>query len=414
HISVAKLEGVIHPPAAEYVLRAIEQSEKDKSECLIIELDTPGGLDDAMREITKLILNAKIPVIVYVHPSGARCASAGVFILLSAHIAAMTPGTNVGAAHPVAMGQKIEGEMKDKVENDAVAYIKSIAKKRGKNVKWAEEAVRKSVSVTDEEALELGIIDIRANNLQELVDSLDGRSVATETDTLILHTKGSTTKSIESTFKERFFSKIANPTIAYILLMLGLWGIILEFSHPGATFPGVFGGISLILAFYSFHLLPINYAGVGLIILGFGLFILEAITPTYGPLSIGGVASLTLGSIMLVRVKAEFLQIDRIAIIIAVVLTGSFFVFVLYKIFSTMKRKPITGKRGLTGQIGVVREKIELNKEGKVFIVGEWWNAIADETIEVGEKVKIIAIEGLTMKVSKSVPTQNVSGIEHK
>lgn len=400
-VKVAKLDGIIHPPAAEYILRVIEQAEQEKAECLIIELDTPGGLDEAMREITKAILNVKIPIIVYVYPSGARCASAGVFILLSAHIAAMTPGTNIGAAHPVALGQKMEKEMKDKVENDAVAYIKSIAKKRGKNEEWAESAVRKSVSVTAEEALKLGIIDIIANNTAELLEKIDGCKVSIETDTCVLRTKGTSIKKIDWTFKERFFSKIANPTIAYILLMLGLWGIIIEFSHPGAIFPGVFGAISLILAFYSFQLLPINYAGIGLIILGFALFILEAITPTYGPLTIGGVASLALGSLMLVQVKAPFLQISRVSIIIVVAVTGSFFVFVLSMIFKSMRRKPVTGKRGFVGQIGEVKERIEPEKEGRVFAGGEWWKAIADETIEVGEKVRVVNVEGLVLKVQR-------------
>ncbi|MCK4307025.1 nodulation protein NfeD, partial [candidate division WOR-3 bacterium] len=330
HIDIAKVSGVIHPPTAEYTLKAIKQAEEDGAECLIIELDTPGGLDESMREITKAVLNAKVPVIVYVYPSGARCASAGVFILLSSHIAAMTPGTNIGAAHPVAMGGgKMDETMKAKVENDAVAYIKSIAKKRGKNEEWAENAVRKSVSVTADEALELGVIDMIAENLEELLDKLDSLEVELESGTRVLNTKGESTKEIKWSFKEKFFSKIANPTIAYMLLMIGMWGIILEFSHPGTFIPGVVGGISLILAFYSFQILPINYAGVGLIILGFILFIMEALTPTYGPLAIGGVISLALGSLMLIKVKAPFLQISRVSIIVAVALTGSFFVFAL-------------------------------------------------------------------------------------
>ncbi len=402
HIDIAKVSGVIHPPTAEYTLKAIKQAEEDGAECLIIELDTPGGLDESMREITKAVLNAKVPVIVYVYPSGARCASAGVFILLSSHIAAMTPGTNIGAAHPVAMGGgKMDETMKAKVENDAVAYIKSIAKKRGKNEEWAENAVRKSVSVTADEALELGVIDMIAENLEELLDKLDSLEVELESGTRVLNTKGESTKEIKWSFKEKFFSKIANPTIAYMLLMIGMWGIILEFSHPGTFIPGVVGGISLILAFYSFQILPINYAGVGLIILGFILFIMEALTPTYGPLAIGGVISLALGSLMLIKVKAPFLQISRVSIIVAVALTGSFFVFALAMAFRTMRRKPITGKRGLIGETGEVKERIEPSLEGRVFVTGEWWKAISDESIEVGEKVRVVEVNRLTLKVKK-------------
>ncbi len=401
HIDIAKVSGVIHPPSAEYTLKAIKQAEKDGAECLIIELDTPGGLDEAMREITKAVLNAKVPIIVYVYPSGARCASAGVFILLSSHIAAMAPGTNIGAAHPVAMGGKMDETMKEKVENDAIAYIKSIAKKRGKNEEWAENAVRKSVSVTAEEALELGVIDIVAENLEELLNKIDGQEVEIDGETKALHTEGQETKEIKWSFKENFFSKIANPTIAYMLLMIGLWGIILEFSHPGTFIPGVVGGISLILAFYSFQILPINYAGVGLIVLGFILFIMEALTPTYGPLAIGGVVALALGSLMLIKVDAPFLQISRASIITVVALTGSFFVFALAMAFRTMRRKPITGKRGLVGEIGEVKDRIEPGRDGRVFIAGEWWKAIADETIEVGEKVRVVEVNRLTLKVKK-------------
>ncbi len=402
HIDIAKVSGVIHPPTAEYTLKAIQQAEEDGAECLIIELDTPGGLDVSMREITKAILNAKVPIIVYVYPSGARCASAGVFILLSSNIAAMAPGTNIGAAHPVAMGgKKMDETMNAKVENDAVAYIKSIAKKRGKNEKWAEDAVRKSVSVTTEEALELGVIDIIAENLEELLEKLDSLEVEIDGKTQVLNTKDESTKEIKWSFKEKFFSKIANPTIAYMLLMIGMWGIILEFSHPGGFVPGIVGGISLILAFYSFQILPVNYAGVGLIILGFILFILEVLTPTYGPLAIGGVTSLSLGSLMLIQVEAPFLQISKVSIFFAVALTGSFFVFVLAMAFRTMRKKPITGKRGLIGKIGIVKERIEPNLEGRVFITGEWWKAISDETIEVGEKINVIEVNELVLRVKK-------------
>jgi membrane-bound serine protease (ClpP class) len=400
-IKIAKIEGVINPPTASYMLRAIKTAEKEGSECLIFELDTPGGLDKSMRKVTKSILNATLPIIVYVSPQGARCASAGVFILLSSHIAVMAPGTNIGAAHPVALGKEMPKEMKKKVENDAVAYIRSIAKKRGKNEEWAEEAVRKSVSITAEEAEEKGVIDFVAQDVKEVIEKIDGWEVNIGEEVRTLNTKDKKIEKITWTMKEKFLSKITNPTIAYILLTLGLWGIILEFSHPGAIFPGVFGGISLLLAFYALHLLPVNYAGVGLIILGFILFILEALTPTYGPLSIGGVISLVLGSFMLIEGGVPFLQVSRLSIFIVTGITASFFVFILTMIFRTMRKKPLIGMRGFIGKKGVVKEKITPEKKGRVFINGEWWNAVADEIIEVDEEVEVIKINHLTIKVKK-------------
>ncbi|MDD5529354.1 MAG: nodulation protein NfeD [bacterium] len=400
-INIAKVDGVIHPASAGYLVRAIQQSESDKAECLIIEMDTPGGLDESMRNITKAILNAKIPVVVYVHPSGARCASAGVFILLSAPITAMTPGTNIGAAHPVGVGGTMADDSRTKAENDAVAYIKSIANKRGKNEGWAENAVRKSVSITAEEALKDTVIDYVVANVTELLDSINGKIVNLESGEVILNTKNKVIKEIKWGFSENFLSHIAHPNFAYILMMLGIWGLILEFSHPGAVLPGVLGGISLIMAFYAFQIIPINYAGLGLILLGFALLILELFIPTSGPLTIGGVISMLLGSMMLIKVKTSFWSISWVSILVVIGSITAFFVFVLSAAVRAMKKKPVTGKHGLIGQIGKVKEKIVPGKEGKVFIVGEWWNATADETIEAGESVKILNVEGLVLKVGK-------------
>lgn len=400
-INFAKFDGIVHPASSGYISRAIEQAERDNAECLIIELDTPGGLDESMRDITKAILNAKIPVITYVYPSGARCASAGVFILYASHFSAMTPGTNIGAAHPVSVGGKMGEDSKTKAVNDAVAYIKSIASKRGKNEYWAEEAVRKSVSITAEEALRDTVIDFVVSNIKELIDSLDGKEVELENGKVVLNTKGKEIKEIKLSFKESFLSKIANPNLAYILLMIGIWGLILEFSHPGAVLPGVLGGISLLLAFYAFQILPISYIGLGLIILGFGLLILEVITPTTGPLTIGGVISMVLGSMMLFKVKESFLSISWVSIVVVVGAITAFFVFAFSAAVRAMKRKPTTGRRGLTMETGKVKEKIEPGKGGRVFVIGEWWNATADETIEVGEKVRILSVDGLSIKVEK-------------
>ncbi|OYD16747.1 hypothetical protein CH333_02755 [candidate division WOR-3 bacterium JGI_Cruoil_03_44_89] len=398
-IYTAKMDGIIEPMCADYCVRCINISERDGSP-LIIELDTPGGLDQAMREIVKAVLNADVPVIVYVTPSGARAASAGVFITLAANIAVMTPGTNIGAAHPVSIGQQqVDEEMAEKVVNDAVAYIRSIAEKRGRNADWAEKAVRQSVSVTEKEALELGIIDLIADSRGELVSLIDGMEVELPGRKEMIKTEGREVVEIPQTLRERFFSKLANPNLAYIFLILGIYGLILEFSRPGTFIPGVFGAICLLLAFFAFRILPINYAGLALIVFSAIFFVLEVLTPTYGPLAIGGVVSLILGSMMLIRSEESFLQISVPLIITTAILVGGFFVFALGMAFRAMRRKPTTGKKGIVGQMGRVKRRIE--GEGVVSVSGELWNAESDEVIEEGEKVKVIEIKGLTLKVKK-------------
>ncbi|HID93874.1 MAG TPA: nodulation protein NfeD [bacterium (Candidatus Stahlbacteria)] len=400
HVDIAQVDGAIGPMTASYTIRAIEKAEQDGAECLVIKFDTPGGLDESMRDIIKKILNAKVPVVIYVHPAGARDASAGVFITLAAHIAAMTPGTNIGAAHPVSIGGEMPDEMKEKAVNDAVAYIKSIAKKRGRNVRWAEDAVRKSASITAEEALKLNVIDVVADDVDDLLSKIDGKEVDVAGTTKILSTKGATTKEIPQTFREKFLSIISSPNIAYILLIIGMYGIIFELSHPGAFIPGVLGAISLILAFFAFRFLPINYAGLALIILAVILFVLEALTPTYGPLAIGGVTSMVLGSLMLIKTSARaFFQISIPLIITVTVLVGGFFTFALAKVFLTRRKKVVTGDKGLIGEIGKALERIA--PEGRVFIHGEIWKATSSVPIKKGEKVRVVAVEGLTLRVEK-------------
>lgn len=400
-INIANVSGVIGPVSAEYLIGAIEKAESESADCLIIKLDTPGGLDESMREIIKKMLNAKIPIIVYVHPSGGRCASAGVFITYAAHIAAMTPGTNIGAAHPVAMGGKMDEEMKAKVTNDAAIYIKSIAEKRKRNKEWAEKAVRKSVSVTEKEALKLGVIDIVADNITELIEKLDGKEVEILSEKITIHTKDKEQKEIPWTTRQNILEKLSNPNIAYILLMLGIYGLIAEFSHPGAIFPGVFGAVSLVLAFFSFQILPVNYAGLILILLGITLFIFEVLTPTYGPLAAGGIISMFLGSVMLFKPGAPFFQISIPLIITVTACTAAFFIFALGMAFKIWRKKPTTGKKGLIAEIGKVRGKIKGEEEGAVFVHGEIWKAIADETIEKGVKVKVVDVDGLMLKVER-------------
>ncbi|MCK4572315.1 nodulation protein NfeD, partial [candidate division WOR-3 bacterium] len=403
------IEGIVGPITASYVTRTIQKAEDEKAEVLIFLIDTPGGLDEAMRDIIKEELNASIPIVIYVHPSGARDASAGVFITLAAHIAAMTPGTNIGAAHPVAIGprgrggdeeQGIDETMKEKMTQDAAAYIRSIAEKKNRNVNWAEDAVRKSVSATAEEALKLGIIDFIAESVDELLEKIDGMEVELVGFTKKLNTKDAVKKEIPMTWREELLKIISNPNIAYILFILGFYGLIFEITHPGAIIPGLLGALFLVLAFFAFQTLPINYTGVGLIILGIAMFVMEVLTPTYGPLTLGGIVAMTLGSLMLLNTNVPFLQISKSIIIAAVGTTAAFFLFALGAVIKAMKRKPATGKEGLIGEIGTAEGDIN-STEGKVFIHGEYWNAESSEMIKEGEKVEVLEVERLKLKVKK-------------
>ncbi|MFQ6002847.1 MAG: nodulation protein NfeD, partial [Candidatus Zixiibacteriota bacterium] len=399
HVTLVRIDGPIGPISSRIILKAIESSVKDRAEALVIELNTPGGLDESMRLVTKEILNSQVPVIVYVYPSGSRAASAGVFITLSAHIAAMAPGTNIGAAHPVSLGQQVDSTMMEKVENDASAYIKSIATRRGKNAVWAEEAVRKSVSVTEYEALKLNVIDLVANNVRELLDSCDGQQVSLPSGERTLNTKGVELKRIEISWRDRVLGVITNPNIAYILFSIGMLGIFFEFSNPGAIFPGIIGVICLILAFFAFQSLPINYAGLLLMALAIIFFILEVKITSYGALTIGGIVSLFLGSLMLFESPLPYMRASLSIIIFVVIGMAVFFVFAVGFGLKAQRRKAFTGKRGMVGEVGVARSP--LKPEGYVFVHGEIWRAIADEPIEEGEKVVVQEVKHLTLKVTK-------------
>jgi membrane-bound serine protease (ClpP class) len=413
-VILGKVEGVIGPITANYVHRVIKEAEERNAEALVLLLDTPGGLDEAMREIVKDELNSSVPIIVYVHPSGARDASAGVFLTYAAHIAAMTPGTNIGAAHPVSISPKgpegigsekdkktnNENIMMEKVTEDAAAYLRGIAKKRNRNIEWAEKAVRESVSATSEEALKLKIIDLIASSVDELLEKIHGRKVDLPGGSKKLDTKNATKKSIPMSLREEFLKLISNPNIAYILFIVGFYGLIFEITHPGAVIPGLLGALSLILAFYAFQTLPINYTGVALIILGIAMFIMEVLTPTYGPLTIGGVISMSIGSMMLINSSAEFLQISKPIIFAAVGTTAAFFLFALGAILKAMRRKPTTGKEGLIGTTGKAVSDIN-STDGKVFIRGEYWNAVSDNKIKKDTEVEVVEIDGLKIKVKK-------------
>lgn len=400
-VQVITIDGVINPVVAEFIIKAIKSSVSENAECLIIQMDTPGGLDLSMRSIIKEMMNADIPVVVYVSPSGSRAASAGAIITLAAHLAAMAPGTNIGAAHPVALGGgKMEDEMAAKVENDAAAYVESIATKRNRNKEWAIKAVRESVSITEKEALKIKVIDLIASDLTDLLTQIDGHKVSTALGDKTLFTKNASTTRIEMGLREKILDTLSNPNIAYILMMAGLLGLYFELSNPGAIFPGIVGGISLILAFFAFQTLPVNYAGILLILLAVILFILEIKVTSFGMLSVGGIIALFLGSLMLFDSPAPFLRVSLDIIIPVVAVTSGLLILAISLAIKAQRRKPTTGKEGLLGEIGVAKSTID--PQGKVFIHGEYWDAISDEPIPEGTRVKAIEVNNIVIKVKKA------------
>ena len=403
-VLVVAINGVINPVVSEFMQKSIATANAEGYEALVVELDTPGGLDTSMRAIIKDINNSGVPVVVYVHPSGARAASAGVLITMAAHVAAMTPGTNIGAAHPVSMGgAPMDKTMTEKVTNDSVAYIKSIAEKRGRNVQWAEDAVRKSVSVTDKEALELGIIDLTAANLDELLQRIDAREIKLETKTVKLQTKGVKKVRQEMGMRLNLLNVISDPNIAYILMMLGFYGLFFELTNPGAVFPGVVGGISLILAFYALQTLSVNYAGVLLIVLAIILFILEIKVISHGLLTLGGIISMTLGSLMLFKESSPFLQLSIYLVALSVTMTTVFFTVIIGLAYKAWKRKPASGVESLIGTTGIAHT--DIYNEGMVAVHGELWRAHSDEFITKGREVVVAEIHGLKMKVRLKLST---------
>jgi membrane-bound serine protease (ClpP class) len=396
-VYVVKVSGTINPGLAEYLIRSMEQTSREEAGCLVIQLDTPGGLALSMRSIVMAMLSSQVPVVVYVSPSGARAASAGVMITLAADIAAMAPGTNMGAAHPVNLGQKeMDGTMAEKVVNDMVAYTKSIAEKRGRNSDWAEKAIRESVSVTEKEALELNVIDLIAEDLDDLLEKIDGRDLK---DKGTLHTKGVKRVVLTESLRDKILKTLSDPNIAYLLMMIGLAGLYFELSHPGAIFPGVIGAMSLILAFFAFQTLPVNYAGVLLIALAIILFVLEMKVASYGLLSLGGVISLFLGSLMLFEGTAPGMRLSWRVLVPTVVMVSGFFVAVAGLVFRSQVSKPRTGDKGLVGEVGVAKSRLE--PEGKVFVHGELWNAVAPGSIEAGAKVRVVGVDRLLLRVEQ-------------
>jgi len=394
---------VINPVTARLIIRAINQASEDGAQCLIIRLDTPGGLEKSMELIYKAILNSSVPVVVYVAPEGAQATSAGVFVALSANILAMAPATKIGSAHPIALGGgTMDDDVKKKIVEHSVGEIKKIAEQRGRNVEWAEKSVRDSISATWNEALDKKVIDLIANNLNDLLIKIDNKKVVTTSGEHILHTRNAEIQTIRMNFIDRLLDTISDPNIAYMLLILGFYGIFFELSNPGTVFPGIFGGISIILAFFALQTLPVNYAGILLILLALVLFILEVKVTSYGALTIGGIVSMILGSLMLIDSSEPYAYIFSISfqvIFPAVLVTAIFFIFGMILVARSQKKKITTGKEGLIGLVGVCAT--EINPEGRVFIHGELWNGISDEPIKPKEKVRVIDVDGLTLKVEK-------------
>lgn len=398
----ARLDGAINPAAAEFIDKAIKTAEERQAQCVIIQLNTPGGLLKSTRVIVSRILEANVPVVVYVSPSGSQSASAGVFITLAAHVAVMATGTNIGAAHPVSLQGEQDSVMMEKATNDAAAFIRTIAEKRKRNLAWAEEAVRKSISITENEALEKKVIDFVAKNMDDLLNQLDGRSIELLNRTVTIRTAGATVEQLEMGWSERILDILSDPNIAYILFMLGVYGLLFELYNPGSILPGVVGVISLILAFYSLHTLPINYAGLALIIFAIILFIAEIKVTSYGMLTVGGVISLLLGSMMLIRSESglEFIEISWSIIIATTAVTLVFFLFVLGLGLKAQRRKPTTGIEGIIGEIG--EALTVLNPTGQVRVHGEIWNAESvSGKISKGERVRVTGVENLKLKVEK-------------
>jgi membrane-bound serine protease (ClpP class) len=398
-VMVITVQGVINPVTSEFIEKSIQKANKQAVEVLIIELDTPGGLDSSMRQIVKAINSSGVPVVVYVSPSGARAASAGVFITMAAHIAAMAPGTNIGAAHPVGIGGKMDKTMVEKATNDAVAYIKAIAESRGRNSEWAEKAVRKSVSASATEALKLKVVDLVCKNIDELLEKIDGREVITSSGKKRLHTEEALLVREKMGTRLKILKVISDPNVAYILMLLGFYGLFFELTNPGAIFPGVVGAICLILAFYSFQTLPVNYAGLLLIILAIIMFILEVKVTSHGALTIGGIISMIIGSLMLFETPGPFLRLSIYLILPAALITAVFFSVTLGLAVKAWKRRPVTGVEGLIGLEGIAHT--DIHNEGIALLRGEYWQAFSDEPIKKGEKIKVESVKGLKIKVRR-------------
>jgi membrane-bound serine protease (ClpP class) len=396
-----RVDGVIAPASARFIQRAIREAEDVSATALLIELDTPGGLLKSMDDITKSILNSRVPVIVYISPSGARAASAGVFVTYAAHVAAMAPTTHLGAAHPVAVGSGSpqDATMMQNITNDSVANIRGLARRRGRNADWAEKAVRESVSVDDAEALRLKVVDLVATDARQLLTKVDGREVETEAGPVVLSTARASIRTVDMDVSERLLDLLSDPNVGLILMTIAIYGIIFELSNPGAVFPGVIGAIALVLALTSFAILQVNAAGVGLLALSVLFFVADIKVPTHGVLTAGGILSFILGAMFLTNRQLPFLRVSLQVAIFTALFTGAFFLFAVGAGIRAQRAQVRTGTEGLVGAVGVARTV--LSPDGQVHVRGEMWTAQAEgaNPIREGDRVVVVGIEGLRLRV---------------
>lgn len=442
HAVVLELDGAVGPASSDYLQRGIEQAEEAGAALVILRMNTPGGLDTAMRDIISRILASRVPIVSYVAPPGSRAASAGTYIMYASHVAAMAPATNLGSATPVSMmpggipggepkddspetGKEAESDQSDeaestgeaapeeskdqddapplrtamerKVVNDAVAYIKGLARLRGRNEEWAEAAVRSAVNLTAEDALERNVIDIVAKDIDDLLAQLDGRTVETQSGEVTLNTKDLRIDTVEPDWRTRLLGIITNPNVAYVLLLLGMYGLFFELSNPGSLFPGVLGGICLLLALYAFNVLPVNYAGLALILLGMGFMVGEMFMPSFGILGIGGGVAFVVGSLILMETEVAAFQIS-LPLIIAVTAVTAAFIFTLITLALRQRRKPVvSGREQMIGDVG--EASADFSGDGTIHIHGEQWSARTERPVRKGQRVKVRDLDGLILIV---------------
>jgi membrane-bound serine protease (ClpP class) len=400
-VDLIVIDAGINPATADFIHESIAAAEADAASALIIQLDTPGGLLESTKSIVKDLLGAPLPVVVYIAPGGAGAASAGVFVTLAASLAAMAPGTTIGAAHPVGgLGENVGGDMREKVENFAASLSKTIAQERGRNVEWAEQAVRQSASITEQEALKLHVIDLIAPSLEDLLRQATGREVTVNGRKVKLDLAGADIVRRDMRLKQKVLNILSNPNVAYLLVMAGILGLYVEFTHPGVFFPGVAGAICLLLGMTALQVLPINYSGLTLIVLGIGLLVSELFVPSFGILGVGGIVAFVLGSLLLFDTPESTLTLDPNIVYAAAATFGAFTLWVSYLVVRSQRRRSSLGGEGLIGEVGEIRERVD-GHGGKIFVHGEYWHAASDESIEVGEQAEVIHLNGMRLTVRR-------------